>query len=149
MIYRHRQGLAFVIRQRDGGKIKRMQASNKRDIKISFEVRCSSCGFFELWGLQQAIQALTQAGKLSPATDFDADLFAELFLVHAGKIACPNCRAIETLQANRVKAGDWDWADAVYCEDCGREIPPARLAAVPDTKLCVRCQNKQDHYDEF
>ncbi|WP_036300743.1 TraR/DksA family transcriptional regulator [Methylomarinum vadi] len=29
--------------------------------------------------------------------------------------------------------------DAGYCEQCGREIPFARLKTVPDTQFCVFC----------
>jgi DnaK suppressor protein len=30
------------------------------------------------------------------------------------------------------------------CESCGAEIPAERLAAIPDTTLCVRCQSKRE-----
>ncbi|MGH2355302.1 MAG: TraR/DksA family transcriptional regulator [Chloroflexota bacterium] len=30
------------------------------------------------------------------------------------------------------------------CEACGAEIPAERLAAVPDTTLCVRCQGQRE-----
>lgn len=128
-----------------------MKLSKEKNIRIDFEVRCSFCDFFELWGMEQAIRALTKVGKLSTATDYDAELFAELILAHADKITCQNCRSLGTLQVKRTKVGDWDWEDAVYCEDCGEEIPPARVVAVPDTKLCVRCRQKydQDIFDQI
>ena len=28
------------------------------------------------------------------------------------------------------------------CRICGEEIPPERLAAIPDTLVCVRCSQK-------
>jgi phage/conjugal plasmid C-4 type zinc finger TraR family protein len=31
------------------------------------------------------------------------------------------------------------------CEDCGREIPPARLRVVPMAKYCAGCQSGRDH----
>jgi RNA polymerase-binding transcription factor DksA len=34
----------------------------------------------------------------------------------------------------RLDAGTYE-----TCEGCGEEIPPERLAAVPDTPLCVAC----------
>jgi DnaK suppressor protein len=30
------------------------------------------------------------------------------------------------------------------CQSCGAEIPAERLAAVPDTTLCVRCQSQRE-----
>ena len=30
------------------------------------------------------------------------------------------------------------------CEECGQTIPPARRAAVPGVRLCVRCQAERD-----
>ena len=30
------------------------------------------------------------------------------------------------------------------CEECGKEIPEARRAAVPGVKLCVSCQENSD-----
>lgn len=35
-----------------------------------------------------------------------------------------------------------DGDDAGYCDRCGREIPLARLKAVPATRLCVTCADK-------
>jgi phage/conjugal plasmid C-4 type zinc finger TraR family protein len=32
-----------------------------------------------------------------------------------------------------------------HCEECGQEIPEARRAAVPGVRLCVKCQEKEDH----
>ncbi|MDH3374671.1 MAG: DksA/TraR family C4-type zinc finger protein [Gammaproteobacteria bacterium] len=31
-----------------------------------------------------------------------------------------------------------------HCEDCGKEIPPARREAVPGVRLCVACQAERD-----
>lgn len=114
----------------------------KKRTPVSFEVRCSRCGFFELWGLEQGIRALTAAGKLSPASDFDAALFAELLLAHAAAIPCPQCRNIGTLSIRKAEPGRWDWEDAVRCEDCDAEIPEARLQAVPEATRCIRCQER-------
>lgn len=33
---------------------------------------------------------------------------------------------------------------ATHCDECGNEIPPARRAAVPGARLCVRCQEESD-----
>ncbi|WP_425074994.1 TraR/DksA family transcriptional regulator [Sagittula sp. S175] len=41
----------------------------------------------------------------------------------------------------RIKAALQRMADGEYglCVKCGEDIAPARLAAVPDTPLCVKC----------
>jgi phage/conjugal plasmid C-4 type zinc finger TraR family protein len=31
-----------------------------------------------------------------------------------------------------------------HCEECDREIPPARRAAVPGVRLCIACQAQRD-----
>ena len=31
-----------------------------------------------------------------------------------------------------------------HCEECAREIPPARRDAVPGVRLCVNCQAEHD-----
>lgn len=42
--------------------------------------------------------------------------------------------------ANQMKVVNTD----IHCEDCGKEIPPARRAAVPYTTRCVVCQEIDD-----
>lgn len=41
-------------------------------------------------------------------------------------------------------------ADGLYgiCENCGRPIPAARMAALPDATLCVRCQTLRGSEEE-
>lgn len=36
-----------------------------------------------------------------------------------------------------------DSEDAGHCDECGRNIPYARLQAVPETRLCVLCAGKK------
>ena len=33
---------------------------------------------------------------------------------------------------------------ALYCEDCGEEIPERRRLALPGTRTCVPCQSSRD-----
>lgn len=65
----------------------------------------------------------------------------------AGAFAVSNVAA-ETLIAvraalQRIEAGDYG-----RCVDCGREIEPARLAAVPWTPCCLEDQEKHDRERE-
>ncbi len=107
---------------------------------ISFEVHCENCGFFELWGLERAVKSLVSVGKLSAQSDFDAELFAQLFLQHIDHVFCPECHEESVLSARPGQPGNWDWEDSVRCEDCGGEIPPARLEAVKNATRCLPCQ---------
>jgi phage/conjugal plasmid C-4 type zinc finger TraR family protein len=107
-----------------------------------FEVHCGKCGYFQLWGLEQAIRGLIQAGKLRLESDIDVVLVGELFRVHCGAILCPGCGEVGTLSQTSPKKHQWTWADEVRCEDCGHEIPPERLAAVPGVSRCVTCQRE-------
>lgn len=36
-----------------------------------------------------------------------------------------------------------------HCEECGKEIPEARRAAVPGVRLCIQCQADADKQDVF
>ncbi len=120
-----------------------MQKMAKKTILL-FEVRCSHCGFLEFWGVERAVRALVTIGKLSPQSDFDAILFAELFVYHIDDVFCPHCREVGTLSVKRAQPNSWEWEDAIRCEDCGHEIPQARLEALPGTTRCVSCQRELD-----
>jgi len=109
---------------------------------ISFEVRCDKCDFFQLWGLEQVIRGLVQAGKLHLESDFDAALIYELFRVHYSTVRCPGCGEISSLSQSSPKKNQWTWADEVCCKDCGNDIPPERLAAIPNVSRCVACQRE-------
>ncbi len=111
-----------------------------------FDVRCADCGYCELWGLERAIRTLTAAGKLSPLSDFNGELFAELFRIHAKCVVCPNCEKTGVLHTIRTQKGVWDWDDTVHCEDCGQEIPKNRLRAVPNATRCVKCQAECERF---
>lgn len=39
--------------------------------------------------------------------------------------------------------------DATTCRICGAEIPAARLEALPDTEVCVRCSEEIGGEDEL
>lgn len=113
---------------------------NDKNETVAFEIRCRNCDYVELWGLERAIRELIRARKLSVKTDFDAILIQELFRVNCRSVPCPKCRSLATLTAEVPKKNQWTWADEVRCEDCGQEIPAARVAAVPGVSRCVSCQ---------
>ena len=110
---------------------------------ILFEVRCPHCRFVELWGLERALRELVAAGRYRARADFDPDMIRELFLIHSDKIDCPECDR-KGLSAKLASSDVWSWADEMCCECCGKIIPVERLAAVPGTTLCVKCQTAME-----
>ena len=116
------------------------------NMNMHFEVKCKKCGYFQLWGMEQSISALIRAGKLSLKSDFDADIIKELFPVLSNSIMCSQCKTTGSITAKIAPKDQWSWADEVRCEDCGCEIPIQRLAAVPGTTRCIKCQQLHESH---
>lgn len=51
-------------------------------------------------------------------------------------------RALRALEAARARLGE---ADLGVCEDCGTDIPLARMVVNPAATRCVRCQEHFEH----
>ncbi|WP_018411914.1 TraR/DksA family transcriptional regulator [Methyloversatilis thermotolerans] len=53
---------------------------------------------------------------------------------------------IETVELNALDAALQRMAEGRYglCEDCGTDIPAARLAAEPEASLCIDCQRARE-----
>ncbi|WP_353115573.1 TraR/DksA family transcriptional regulator [Nitratidesulfovibrio sp.] len=48
---------------------------------------------------------------------------------------------LQVLRATLERLDDEDFG---YCDDCGNEIPAARLLAVPTTTRCVHCMSERE-----
>ena len=58
-------------------------------------------------------------------------------------VASATVRNLRLLQDNLA----WiDSDDGGYCEACGDEIAVARLLAMPTTRLCINCADKQEQH---
>jgi ssDNA-binding Zn-finger/Zn-ribbon topoisomerase 1 len=111
---------------------------------ILFEMRCSQCHWVEIWGLERAMRELVRMGRYRIVADFNPEIIRELFLIYAVRMDCPNC-GVTGLITRIAPKESWTWTDEVCCEHCGKIIPTERLAAVPNTTLCVNCQSAIEH----
>jgi RNA polymerase-binding protein DksA len=99
--------------------------------------------FAELWtdirrelnthGDQQYADLVQGAGDTEDAAT--ANVLVDLNLAEIDRDA-QELRAIQDALA-RLKRGEYG-----YCQRCGEEIAPARLEAMPQATLCVRCQEQ-------
>lgn len=53
-------------------------------------------------------------------------------------------RDVEEAQAGRAALARLDSGDYGVCVDCGREIPEARLEAMPFALRCIDCQSRRE-----
>jgi DnaK suppressor protein len=62
------------------------------------------------------------------------------------KITMRHYKQVKEIQdaLERVKLGEYG-----ICEDCGEPIPEQRLRLFPAARLCVRCQEEQDHLEKL
>ncbi len=51
-------------------------------------------------------------------------------------------KRLEGLQAARNRMRNEDFG---VCRECGEDISPRRLLAMPETTLCVACKSEQEH----
>jgi hypothetical protein len=110
---------------------------------ISIELRCRNCSWRSICGRDEAIARLRSIGRLRRNPDADDALIATLMTDSAGRMACPACDATGLIAqvADPGWGGDEsEWQAAVLCEICRKPVPPERLAALPQTKRCVACQ---------
>jgi ssDNA-binding Zn-finger/Zn-ribbon topoisomerase 1 len=109
----------------------------------TYHVACSSCDFQQYWGIEAVARALIRIGKLRPTAEFHPDIFCELFKAHRRSILCPSCGE-SRMAIREARREEITWDDAVRCEECGKEIPAARLEAVPGTTVCVGCLERRE-----
>lgn len=69
--------------------------------------------------------------------DATANLLVDLNLTELDRDV-DELRAVQDAIA-RLKRGEYG-----TCERCGREIPPARLEAMPQAALCIECQERAE-----
>jgi RNA polymerase-binding transcription factor DksA len=49
---------------------------------------------------------------------------------------------IDAIRAAIGRIDDGSWGE---CLECGRDIAPARILAVPTTRMCIKCASKANH----
>ncbi|MDO4558933.1 MAG: TraR/DksA C4-type zinc finger protein, partial [Planctomycetia bacterium] len=112
-----------------------------------FELTCTACGRREFLTQTGVFEFLRSRRRIRATTDASPEMIREIFLFAVPKSYCPGCRQ-KKLTAIPAKndSGDDLWKDVgpVLCEDCGKPIPPERLAIVPETKVCVQCKRQRE-----
>lgn len=84
---------------------------------------------------QLSEMALTEEPAGDPVDRIEATESRELHLLSRERLTERLDRILEALHRLR---------DGAYgtCAECGEPIPPARLRAIPEATLCVRCQER-------
>jgi hypothetical protein len=104
------------------------------------ELSCPNCSYTLVCGPGAMLDWLRQARIVRRGVEPEQELLAELFRTSAGKFTCPECGKTG-LQARTVDDGDDEaWGLARRCEGCQQPIDRERLEALPDTRLCTKCQ---------
>ncbi len=113
--------------------------------QLWLEMRCPACAWRELADTEGLLVWLRRAGMLRGNRRPDVEVIEELLPVALGKLTCPACRHT-SLTAHRMEEDAQDdlWDVAITCTACGRPIPPERLEALPDTRICVACQSADE-----
>jgi hypothetical protein len=107
------------------------------------EIRCAACRFATMLDPAGAASWLLNAGRLRSHSEATRDELRELAVALAPQIACAECRELR-LTAAIIADDPADWPEARRCDDCGELIPPERLEIFPNTRLCMKCQSRDD-----
>ncbi len=103
-----------------------------------YKLSCGSCGKGETISRHEAQARLVAARKLrAVAWDSDESLLDELIPALLAQLPC-SCGE-KRWRIIALESAD-DWSESRRCRDCGRVIPPARLAALADAERCADCQ---------
>ena len=110
-----------------------------------YDLRCLGCGWCEVCGPEGMVRWLRSVGKVRPGREPDQEILGALFHAVAAQLTCPQCGRNGL---NAALAADDEQAFAglgpIPCDGCGQPIPPERLEALPGTKLCTACQNREE-----
>lgn len=111
---------------------------------IAWELHCPDCGHVERCSLSQMLTRLQSLGLMRRSREPEPSLVVELFKSSAAKFACGRCQHVGL--AATVAGGD-EWSDfdgGRTCEMCGQPIARERLEALPDTRRCAACQQRDE-----
>jgi predicted RNA-binding Zn-ribbon protein involved in translation (DUF1610 family) len=110
----------------------------------SAQLTCSQCGYRTVRGITSMVEWLRGCRMVRRDAAPEPELVPELFRSAAGKFVCPQCGAKGLAVGPVEDLDDAAWGMGRACDACGRPIDAERLAALPDTRLCVACQAKDD-----
>lgn len=99
-----------------------------------------------LHGLKATLEETDRTQYAAVLGRSSGDSADEALAVTLGDLAAARMdHEVRALQAMEAAAARIDAADYGVCEDCGAEIPVARLIAHPTATRCVRCQEHHEH----
>lgn len=107
------------------------------------ELRCRQCAWSELCGVSEMINHLQRLGMMRRPKEVDPATVRELFLGSADRMACPDCGQAP-LVPGPPEEEQAHWPGSRRCEGCGEVISSERVAAMPDIRICVACQGRDE-----
>lgn len=114
---------------------------------LALRVICRACGFVEDESVSEMVRRLRAAGLLKARSDASPEVVRELFIASAARLSCGDCGAIGLTVEAAAELDDEAWGQARACQVCGKPIPPERLELLPDARLCIACQAKDERGD--
>lgn len=104
---------------------------------------CPACTWREECGHEGVLRWLRAAHKVRPGREPEPDILYEVFRGSAGQLTCPQCGQ-RGLSAREIEESDRDWPGSPLCAGCRRPIPRERWEALPGTRLCATCQQREE-----
>jgi phage/conjugal plasmid C-4 type zinc finger TraR family protein len=99
-----------------------------------------------LHGLRAALEESGQTQYAAVLGKSSGDSADEALAVTLGNLSAARMdHEVRALQAMEDAAGRLDSPQLGICEDCGANIPAARLIANPTATRCVACQERHEH----
>jgi RNA polymerase-binding protein DksA len=99
-----------------------------------------------LRGLKAALEESGQTQYAAVLGKSSGDSADEALAVTLGDLAAARMdHEVRALQAMEAAAARLDSPDFGLCDDCGANIPAARLLANPMATRCVACQERHEH----
>jgi YteA family regulatory protein len=111
----------------------------KNKLKNKMEHQGKALSLHKELGFEDSLRESTN--ELSSYDNHPADLGSETFeLEKQFALTRHSARQIDEVKAALERMEDGDYG---YCEFCGREIGFERLDAIPETRLCIECEEER------
>ena len=102
----------------------------------TLELTCLECGHREICRPVQMLDRVQAIGMLRRTANPEPDFLKEIFRGSLPKLPCGSCGH---LGLNATEFVEEKWDEDRLCEVCGKQIPAARLEALPTATCCVSC----------
>jgi hypothetical protein len=113
-----------------------------------WDFRCNQCGAMQSFTLAELTDQLRSLKFLRRSDQPDEATILELTRSSMASGVWPACETCGKKQFSppTLESTDFttEWNDEIPCESCGQIIPQERLELFPDSRSCVRCQQKTE-----